>query len=150
MVIGTVTEGHAMTVRLFLCCCPCPSHGHRGFEVCYEPLEKMVVDFACGGGGGLLLLCGSPSVAFCSGCYPEFWALCSAKNTPRSGHVGTLHCQQHQHRDTLHYQKHFYFRAWKHFALPKSPPVLSMGTLCTAINTPISGHRDTLRCQKSV
>ena len=51
--------------------------------------------------------------------------------------------------DILHSQKAPHTSAWGHFAQPKSPPYMGMGTLCTAKKPPIYGHGDTLHSQKA-
>ena len=43
--------------------------------------------------------------------------LCTAKKAPIFGHGDTLHCQ-----------KAPYIWTWRHFALPKSPLEMGMGT----------------------
>ena len=53
-----------------------------------------------------------------------------------------------RHGDTLHCRKALYIWAWGHFARPKRPLYMGMGTLCTAEKPPIYGHGDHLHCQK--
>ena len=78
----------------------------------------------------------------------------------------TLHCQKALYIwawNTLHCQKALYIWAWEHFALPKMPLHMDMGTLCNAKkcpyiwaweqfatpkNAPTYGHGNSLHCQK--
>ena len=50
---------------------------------------------------------------------------------------------------TLHCQKAPHLWRWGHFAVPKSPSYMAMGTLYTAKKPLIYGNGDTLHCQKS-
>ena len=64
--------------------------------------------------------------------YIGMGTLCSSKKAPIYGHGDTLHCQKgpiYGHGVTLNCQKGPHIRAWGHFALPKRPPYMGMGSL---------------------
>ena len=59
--------------------------------------------------------------------------ICNAKKAPIDGHGDSLHCQ-----------KGPYLWAWGHFALPKRPLIMGMGTVYTAQKATSYGPVNTL------